>query len=124
MAFADSLVTAQDGADEGLERLVGAVEEGADDHAGDDHDDRALEHLGAIRPLDLLQLGDRLLDELAALARLAPAGLGRGRLHPRALLRLAGARALHRRLLRDGLRLLASRRPLLRAALPAGLPGH
>ena len=39
------LLSEQDGADEGLEDLVGAVEEGAHDHAGDDHDDRALHHL-------------------------------------------------------------------------------
>src|SRR6185295_8367102 len=50
-------------ADEGLEDLVGRVEVGADDHAGDDHDDRALHHLGAARPLDLLQLGPGLADE-------------------------------------------------------------
>ena len=43
-----------------------APEEGADDRARDQHDDRALDHLCAVRPLDLAELADRLTDEAAA----------------------------------------------------------
>src|SRR5258705_2914872 len=53
----------QDVLDEALEDEVGGVEEDADDHAGDQHDDHALDQLVLRRPLDLLQLGPRLGDE-------------------------------------------------------------
>src|SRR5918994_6631982 len=112
----------QDDADEGLEQLVGSVQVGADDDARDQDDDRALDHLGAARPLDLLQLAPGLLDEAPALARLAAAGLRRRGLHAGAHLRLARARAR-----RCGLRLggrLAAGALALVATLPAGLAGH
>src|SRR5918995_3710249 len=110
------LFSEQDGADEGLEALIGGIEVRADDDAGDDDHDRALDHLSAVRPLDLLQLGPRLLDEAAALARLPATRLRRRRLQAGAHLRgAAGA-------LGDGLR-RAGCLPLV-AALAAGLPRH
>src|SRR5215210_5220766 len=114
------LLSQENVADEGLEELVGGVEVGADDHAGDDHDDRALHDLGAARPLHLLQLGPGLADEAAALALLAAAGLRRARLHPGPDLRLA-ARALRAGLGR-GLR-RAGGLPLI-APLASGLASH
>src|SRR5438552_11050879 len=50
------------------ERLIRHPEVEADDRAGDQHDGHALDHLALVRPLDLLQLGDRLGDEALAAA--------------------------------------------------------
>ena len=82
-----SLLPEQDVLDERLEREVGEPEEGADDHAGDQHDHRALDQLRLARPLDLLQLGDRLGDEAAA-GRATAAGARRA---PRASPAVASA---------------------------------
>src|SRR5437763_11056821 len=49
--------------DDFLPELVVQPEVSADDDAGDEHDDRALDHLVLAGPLDLLQLCDRLADE-------------------------------------------------------------
>src|SRR5437764_3135764 len=79
------------------ERLIRHPEVEADDRAGDQHDHHALDHLTLVRPLDLLQLGDRLGDEaLAAAAGDAPHSprLALDRLLRRAHLRLARAGAL------------------------------
>ena len=114
-------LTEKEVADERPQRLVGAVEIGADNDAGDDHDDRALYDLSAARPVDLLELGPRLLDEAAALARLTATGLLRGGLLRRAHLSLALARTLLDRL---RLELLAGRLRLGAAALAARLPRH
>ena len=43
---------------ERTEDLVAAPEERADDGAGDEHDNRSLDDLGAVRPLDLLELAE------------------------------------------------------------------
>src|SRR5436853_82173 len=59
----DPLLAQEDVLDEPLEREVGDPEIGADDRAGDEHDDDALDQLLLAGPFDLLQLGDRLLDE-------------------------------------------------------------
>ena len=39
-----------------FQTLVVEIEVDADDEAGDEHDDRALDHLVLARPLDLLEL--------------------------------------------------------------------
>src|SRR4249919_1381753 len=79
------LLPQQNLADELVEELVADVEVRPDDHAGDDHDDRALNHLVLARPLDLAELADRLGDEALraghrqlAAAALAGRGLQRG----------------------------------------------
>src|ERR1043165_7626195 len=46
-----------------LPELVVQIQVDPDDDAGDEHDDGALDHLVLRRPLDLLQLGPRLLAE-------------------------------------------------------------
>src|SRR5581483_8220302 len=66
----------EDFRDDVLPNLVVQVEVGADDQAGDQHDDRALDHLVLARPLHLLELRPRLHDEVAAAAGL----VGRRRL--------------------------------------------
>src|SRR6185312_11808480 len=98
MAIALFLLAEQNIADERLEELIGGVEIRADDRAGDDHDDRALDHLTTAGPLDLLELAPGLPDEAAPLTGLAPAGLGRGGRHTRA------HRRRRARALRGGLR--------------------
>src|SRR3954469_4137667 len=57
------LLPQQNLADELVEELVAEVEVRPDDHAGDDHDDRALDDLVLPGPLDLAELADRLGDE-------------------------------------------------------------
>ena len=47
----------KDVADEGTNQLVDPPEIRADDGDGDDDCDRALDHLGAVGPVDLVQLG-------------------------------------------------------------------
>src|SRR5437879_627043 len=50
--------------DEVLPQLIVQPEVGADDDAGDQHDRRPAHDRLLVRPLDLLELGDRLLDEM------------------------------------------------------------
>src|SRR5438874_9381881 len=57
--------------DDFLPELVVQPEVDADDDAGDDHDDRALDHLVLPGPFDLLQLRPRLLDEVGPALDLA-----------------------------------------------------
>src|SRR5436190_15978279 len=73
------LLPQQNLADELVEELVAEVEVRPDDHAGDDHDDRALDDLVLPGPLDLAELADRLGDEplRAGERQLAAAGLAR-----------------------------------------------
>src|SRR6187399_2468645 len=106
------LLPQQNFADELVEELVADVQVRPDDHAGDDHDNRALDHLVLARPLDLAKLADRLGDEALragqrqlTAADLAGRGLERGtngRLHAavahRALARLAARSPLGPRL--------------------------
>src|SRR3989442_1368696 len=61
--------------DDVLPDLVVQVEVRADDDAGDDHDDRPLNQLVLLRPLDLLELGPRLADEAEHAAAAPLAGL-------------------------------------------------
>src|SRR5687767_637521 len=61
----------EDALDEALQREVGDPQVRAHDRARDDHDDTTRKHLAAPGPLDLVELGPRLPDEAAALARLA-----------------------------------------------------
>jgi hypothetical protein len=112
------LLTEEDVAHERLERLIGSKEVRADDRAGDQDDDRALDDLGLARPFDLLQLTPRLADEPTALYRLTAScltllGLRRG---PNLL--LPCARALNDTAALGGLFLAAG------AALRAGVLGH
>jgi hypothetical protein len=94
------LLPQQEALDERLEREVGEPEVGADDSAGDEHDDRARQDLALVRPLDLPQLGRGLGDEAASAASSAPsAGLGLRRLLRGANLLLPGASALGNALL-------------------------
>jgi hypothetical protein len=67
----ERLPAEKDVADERPERLIDSPEIGADDQAGDDHGDRPLDHVLAVRPFDLAQLRDRLVHEPAAPTRLA-----------------------------------------------------
>src|SRR4051794_8751116 len=62
------LLTQEDVLDHVLPDLVVHVEKDADDRAGDEHDDGALDDLVLRRPLDLLQLCPRLVDEAEAAA--------------------------------------------------------
>src|SRR5919204_1391051 len=112
---------------EAPEDLVGGVEVDADDEAGDEDDGGALDDLRLARPLHLLQLAPRLLDEALAAStgeRAAPA-LTLDGLRGRADLRLARAGALRDR---AALRLGLAARTALRTSLPsqrlAGLPVH
>src|SRR5262249_21129101 len=77
------LLVQQDVLHERAKRLVCPVEEDADDGTGDQDDHRALHDLGPARPLDLLELGDRLADERKTAAARALRGAlredGRGR---------------------------------------------
>jgi hypothetical protein len=61
--------------DEGADDLVEAPEIRTDDRARENNDDHALERLPTGRPIGLLELGNRLADELPALALGFPAGL-------------------------------------------------
>src|SRR5690349_20040899 len=54
----------EDVVDDGLPDLVVRVEIHADDDAGDQDDERALDQLLLARPLDLVQLAGRLADEV------------------------------------------------------------
>jgi hypothetical protein len=47
----------EDVADEGTNELIDPPEIRADDGDGDDHGDRALDHLSAVGPVDLVELG-------------------------------------------------------------------
>jgi hypothetical protein len=67
----ERLPAEKDVADERPERLIDSPEIGADDQAGDDHGDRALDHVLAVRPFDLAQLRDRLVHKAAAPTGLA-----------------------------------------------------
>src|ERR671919_405000 len=53
--------------DESPQDLIRAPKIGAHDGARDDHHDRTLEHLPAVRPFDLAELRVRLADEGAAM---------------------------------------------------------
>src|SRR6476659_8634578 len=64
-------------ADEGTDQLVGAPEVCADDQDGNDDDDRSLDGLGTIRPVDLAELGDGLAEEPAPPPRLVLGGCER-----------------------------------------------
>jgi hypothetical protein len=103
----------KDVADEGAEHLVYPPEKRTDDDNGDDNDNRALDHLSTIRPVDLEKLGPRLAEEAAA-----PPGLVLDRCDRRAADRswLRYAAGLARRLLTG--------RTARIAPLPAGLVGH
>src|SRR5436309_2903464 len=79
--------------DDVLPDQIVRIEIDADHHAGDQHDNRSLNHLRLTGPVDLLELRPRLGDEAAALAALR-AGLAFRRLRARTDLRLALARAL------------------------------
>src|SRR6476660_8868229 len=74
----------KDVANEGTDDLVDAPQVRAHDEHGDDHDDGALDRLRAVRPVDLAELRDRLLDEAAAAALVLDGhdrgAAGRGRL--------------------------------------------
>src|SRR6266540_380071 len=74
------LLRREDSLDEPTEHLVRQVEVAADDHAGDDDDDGALDDLVLTGPLDLPQLADRLADEAcdAAAPTVLAAGPRRG----------------------------------------------
>ena len=104
----------KDVADEGPNQLVEAPEIGADDHHGDDDGHRALNHLGAVGPVDLVELGPRLANEAAARPGIVldrgdgPTSAGRSR--------LGNAARLTRSLL--------SRCATRVAPLPPGLVGH
>src|SRR2546430_16481581 len=81
MGYQRNIGSGEDGAekdvlDEPLERLVGEEEVDADDQAGDQDDHGALDQLLLAGPLDLVQLGPRLADELRAGE--APPRSGRG----------------------------------------------
>src|SRR5438874_3936064 len=89
--------------DESLKDLIGSPQVGADDDAGDEHDDRALDHLLLPRPFDLAQLAPGLRQEMAPARLRRMDWLGHGSRHLR-LARSARAR-------RGGIR--------LRPALPA-----
>jgi hypothetical protein len=123
----DALAAEQDALDERLEHEVRKPEVGADDGAGDDHDDGAGHDLALAGPVDLLQLGPALGDEAAA-STPAPtaARLGLRRLRGRAHLRLAAARSLRdARLLLLAVGLLGLLLLLpVPAALLAGASGH
>src|SRR5690348_10958248 len=56
----------EDVLDDVLPQLVVQPEVRADDEAGDDHHGRAADHLLLVRPLDLVELGPRLLEEADA----------------------------------------------------------
>src|SRR5947199_9027245 len=86
----------EDVLDEVPERLIRHPEVEADDHAGDQDDGHALDHLGLVRPLALLQLADRLGDEALAAASgdTSPARLALDGLLRRADLRLPRPGAL------------------------------
>src|SRR4051794_11331947 len=75
------LLAEEDVLNEPAEDLVGAPEVDADDDAGDEHDDRALDQLRLRRPLDLLELAPRLADEVEA-ARMRVRWCARLRLGP------------------------------------------
>ena len=107
------LLAREDLLDERLQPEVGDVQVSPDDRAGDDHDDRALEDLALVRPLDLLQLAPGFLDEPAALWPVTTPGLGLCRLLGWTDLRLTRARAL----LKAPLLLLLCPRSAERAAL-------
>jgi hypothetical protein len=62
----------KDVADEGPDQLVDPPEIRADDGDGDEDGDRALYHLGAIGPVDLVELCPRLADEAAAVRSFVP----------------------------------------------------
>src|SRR5579862_1624069 len=100
MTFARGALADQDVLDEVLPHLVVEIEVHADDEAGDEDDRGAADDRLLVRPLDLLQLGDRLLEE--ADDRDAAA-------------RDVGARSL-------GARLGALHRGLLRGTLPRSRP--
>src|ERR1051325_2459394 len=84
-----------------LPELVVQIQVDPDDDAGDEHDDGALDHLVLRRPLDLLQLGPRLLDEPEEAAAPALAGLDlAGRTRCRCTATLAGKASFGRHLAR------------------------
>src|SRR5262249_26124005 len=117
----------QDVLHERAKRLVCPVEEDADDGTGDQDDHRALHDLGPARPLDLLELGDRLADERkAALARaLREDGPRRGLERAAAVARapgLGGAKPWRPRDAAAGALIAGSATRV--AALPAGLARH
>jgi len=56
----------QNAVDEGADDLIEAPQVEADDRAGNDDNDDALERLASARPVDLPELGGRLADELPA----------------------------------------------------------
>jgi hypothetical protein len=62
----DGALLKKDVLDEPTEELVGDPKIDADDQAGDENDDRALDQLLLTGPLDLLQLAPGLTDEAAA----------------------------------------------------------
>src|SRR5262245_9652891 len=101
----------KDVADEGADHLVDAPEVRADDEHRDDHDDRPLDGLGAVRPVDLAKLGDRLGDEATPAARRVLDGRDRRSTGP-SRLRDAAARLV---------RALVAGGPAGVAALPARL---
>src|SRR5918995_4034392 len=108
----------EDVLDESPQDLIRAPKIGAHDGARDDHHDRALQHLVAVRPLDLAELAVGLADERAAPAadvrlgmRFDRSGGGHGRAGD------ARTRALRRCR-------IAARRAAGVAALPTGLSGH
>src|SRR5262249_9447101 len=109
----------EDVLDEPLEDLVRGVEIEADDDAGDQDDDRALDHLRLRRPLDLLELTPRFGCEPAA-ARAGDTA--------RAGLALDGLRGPDLGLALASARLEACRRFFLRetagSPLSSGLAGH
>src|SRR6266516_1699092 len=87
----------EDVLDEPTEDLVGQEKVDADDHAGDEYDDGALDQLLLAGPLDLLELTPGLPDEAAA-GQLARGAVLAGGLHRRPNLRARAGGALHRRL--------------------------
>src|SRR5581483_6526659 len=105
----------QEAVDEVLPDLVVRPEISADDEAGDEDDDCALDQLLLPRPLDLLQLGDGLPEE----AERAPAGAFGRRARARAAA-VAGAVGRDRGRAR---RCAAPGRGRLRAALAPLLAG-
>src|SRR6266496_1357674 len=107
---------ADDPLNDRLPQLVVQVEIDADDDARDQDDDRRLNYLRLPRPLDFLQLRQRLREETAAALATLYAGLTlRGRLRTNLLLALARA-------LGDAAALLL--RLAARAPLRTSLPGH